>query len=130
VLYDPGTFWPRGRRELTSSHPPGGGHSFCGASSSAGGIVLDLNRYMTKVTVDRENVTVTAQAGAKWADVDNEAIKFQLACVGGTVNDTGVAGVSGERARETIPDGPTKCKLPISLPLVEATGFFQVDMDS
>jgi FAD/FMN-containing dehydrogenase len=79
------------QREIS---PSGGGHSFSGASSTDGGIVIDLARHMKKVTVNPEEKTATVQAGARWIDVDEETAKFGLACVGGTQNDTGVAGVS------------------------------------
>ncbi len=82
---------------------------------------------MHKVTVDPENKTVTAQAGARWVVVDNEAVKYDLACVGATINDTGVAGVSGER--DSPPRVPAHRVLPTSLPLEGATGFSQVGMD-
>ena len=35
---------------------------------------------------------ITAEGGALWSDVDDEAAKFGLATVDGTVNDTGRSG--------------------------------------
>ena len=63
----------------------GGGHATSGSSSTDGGLVIDLGK-MRGVKVNVENKTVTVQGGAVWADVDAEAIKYQLACVGGTIN--------------------------------------------
>ncbi|KAH7410825.1 hypothetical protein BKA64DRAFT_364711 [Cadophora sp. MPI-SDFR-AT-0126] len=71
----------------------GGGHATSGSSSSNGGVSIDLSR-MNRVTVDAEGKTVTAQGGALWRDVDAEAEKYGLAAVGGTVNHTGVGGLS------------------------------------
>jgi hypothetical protein len=38
---------------------------------------------------------IIAQGGARWVDVDQEAAKYNLASVGGTVNHTGIGGLSG-----------------------------------
>lgn len=71
----------------------GGGHSTSGAASIEDGIVIDLSK-MRKVTVDPQAKTVTAEGGAIWEDVDVEAAKYGLATVGGTVNHTGVGGLT------------------------------------
>lgn len=71
----------------------GGGHSAAGTSSSDGGLVIDLCR-MRKITVDVKNKTITAQGGAIWEEVDLEAHAHGLAAVGGTVNHTGVGGLT------------------------------------
>ena len=71
----------------------GGGHSTTGASSTNGGLVVDLAE-MRGVTVDPEKQTLTIQGGAVWSGVDTEAAKFGLATVGGTVPDTGVGGLT------------------------------------
>ncbi|KAL4904038.1 hypothetical protein BDW74DRAFT_179130 [Aspergillus multicolor] len=70
-----------------------GGHSVSGTSSSAGGLVIDLSR-MNSVTVDPASKTITVQGGAVWRDVDETAAKYNLAAVGGTVNHTGVGGLT------------------------------------
>ncbi|CAG8651988.1 7947_t:CDS:2 [Acaulospora colombiana] len=72
----------------------GGGHSTSGSSSIEGGIVIDLSRYMNRVRVDEENKLGYVGGGANWKDVDEEAIKYGLATVGGTVNHTGVGGLT------------------------------------
>jgi FAD/FMN-containing dehydrogenase len=64
----------------------GGRHSVSAASSSEGGIVIDL-RNMRNVTVDEAAKTLTVQGGATWADVDTKAAKFGLCTVGGKCLD-------------------------------------------
>ncbi|KAK9857404.1 FAD linked oxidase [Penicillium brevicompactum] len=71
----------------------GGGHSTAGTSSSAGGLVIDLSR-MNGVTVDTSRKTITAQGGATWREVDETGAAHGLAAVGGTVNHTGVGGLT------------------------------------
>ncbi|CAD6439888.1 4cea01ae-853c-4aa6-89f7-956b08009338 [Sclerotinia trifoliorum] len=71
----------------------GGSHSTSGSSSTDGGISMNLSR-MRGVTVDPEAMTVTVQGGALWEDVDKAAAEHRLATVGGTVNLTGVGGLT------------------------------------
>ncbi|KAJ5875753.1 Xylooligosaccharide oxidase [Penicillium subrubescens] len=71
----------------------GGGHSTAGTSSSEGGLVIDLSR-MTHVSVDTSSKTVTAQGGATWKEVDAAGAAHGLATVGGTVNHTGIGGLT------------------------------------
>ncbi|EKD12739.1 putative FAD linked oxidase domain protein [Drepanopeziza brunnea f. sp. 'multigermtubi' MB_m1] len=71
----------------------GGGHATSGASSTDGGLVIDLSR-MVAVAVDAGAMTVTAEGGCLWSHVDDEAAKYGLAAVGGTVNHTGIGGLT------------------------------------
>lgn len=71
----------------------GGGHSTAGTSSSEGGLVIDLSR-MKQVSVDATRRTITAQGGATWKEVDEAGAVHGLATVGGTVNHTGVGGLT------------------------------------
>ena len=71
----------------------GGGHSVAGTSSSQDGLVIDLSR-MKDVSVDPVAKTVTVQGGATWKEVDEAAAEHDLAAVGGTVNHTGVGGLT------------------------------------
>lgn len=71
----------------------GGGHSVAGTSSSQDGLVIDLSN-MKNASVDPVSKTVTAQGGATWKEVDEAAAEHGLAAVGGTVNHTGVGGLT------------------------------------
>ncbi|KAJ5086175.1 Xylooligosaccharide oxidase [Penicillium argentinense] len=71
----------------------GGGHSTAGTSSSDGGLVIDLSR-MNQVMVDSAQKTITVQGGATWKEVDEVGAAHGLATVGGTVNHTGVGGLT------------------------------------
>ncbi|TFK28994.1 FAD binding domain-containing protein [Coprinopsis marcescibilis] len=64
----------------------GGGHNASGASSAEDGIVVDLSRYLNGVRINAEERLGYAGGGALWRNVDEEAIKYGLAAVGGTVN--------------------------------------------
>ncbi|KDQ54385.1 hypothetical protein JAAARDRAFT_135772 [Jaapia argillacea MUCL 33604] len=64
----------------------GGGHSASGASSSEGGLVIDLSRYLNGAEVDVEERVVRVGGGALWDVVDKKAIEHGFATVGGTVN--------------------------------------------
>ncbi|TEB23717.1 FAD-binding domain-containing protein [Coprinellus micaceus] len=72
----------------------GGGHNSAAASSAEGGLVIDLSKYLNRVRVDEENKLAYVGGGALWRDVDTETIKYGLATVGGTVNHTGVGGLT------------------------------------
>ena len=71
----------------------GGKHSSSGASSTDGDLVIDLAK-MRKVEVDVPTKTVKAQGGYIWEDVDEATAEHGLAVVGGTVNHTGVGGLT------------------------------------
>lgn len=63
----------------------GGGHNPAGSSSSEG-IVIDLSRYLNECRVDADNKLAYVGGGTLWKTVDETAIKYGLATVGGTVN--------------------------------------------
>ena len=71
----------------------GGGHNVAGNAMNDDGMVIDLSHLRT-VMVDPVNKTAVVQAGANWGDVDRETQAFALACAGGVVSDTGVAGLT------------------------------------
>ena len=71
----------------------GGGHSFPGHSVCDGGLVIDLSP-MKGIRVDLAARTARAQPGAKWIEFDHETQAFGLATTGGTVSDTGIAGLT------------------------------------
>jgi FAD/FMN-containing dehydrogenase len=71
----------------------GGGHSFPGHSVCDGGIVIDLSS-MKGIRVDPGERTARAEPGVKWIELDHETQAFGLATSGGTVSDTGIAGLT------------------------------------
>ncbi|OJJ65581.1 hypothetical protein ASPBRDRAFT_70307 [Aspergillus brasiliensis CBS 101740] len=71
----------------------GGGYSTSGASTTHGGIVLDLSR-LREVHVDPHSRVLKVQGGALWEDVDVAAAQYKLAVVGSTLNQIGVAGAT------------------------------------
>lgn len=71
----------------------GGGHSLAGHSTCDGGVLLDCSP-MRSVRVDRRARTVRAGAGVLWQEFDHETQAFALATTGGTVGDTGIAGLT------------------------------------
>lgn len=82
-----------------SQNPPleiavkGGGCHTSSASSSEGGLVIDLSGLKSvKVSDDRK--TISVGGGALWGDVYVEADKHDVAVVGGSVHFVGVAGLT------------------------------------
>ena len=71
----------------------GGAHSAAGHAACDGGIVVDLTP-MKGVRVDPAARTAHAQAGLTWAEFDRETEAFGLATTGGTVSNTGIAGLT------------------------------------
>ncbi|OJJ30890.1 hypothetical protein ASPWEDRAFT_119337 [Aspergillus wentii DTO 134E9] len=71
----------------------GGGCSTSGASTTHGGIVLDLSK-LRKVHVEPDSRVVIAQCGALWEDIDVAAAQYKLAVVGSTLNQIGAAGAT------------------------------------
>ncbi|KAF9452161.1 FAD binding domain-containing protein [Macrolepiota fuliginosa MF-IS2] len=74
----------------------GGGHSPTGASSIAGGLVIDLSRYMNGVRVDPVEKLAYVGGGALWGTVDRTAIEYGLATVSGTVEHANRCGRVGD----------------------------------
>jgi len=64
----------------------GGGHNQAGASSTEGGLVIDLSKHLNQVRVDPEEKLAYVGGGALWGAVDKETIKHSLATVAGTIN--------------------------------------------
>jgi hypothetical protein len=71
----------------------GGGHNVGGLSICDDGIMIDLS-LMKSVRVDSERRTARVEAGVTWYELDQESIAFGLATTGGTVSNTGVAGLT------------------------------------
>ena len=69
----------------------GGGHSASGASSTDGGMCIDLCK-MQAVSVDTGTMHVTVQGGALWRDIYLATERFGVALVGGICGNVGVGG--------------------------------------
>jgi FAD/FMN-containing dehydrogenase len=70
-----------------------GAHNAAGHSTCDGGIVIDLSP-MKGIRVDPEQRTVRAQGGVTWSEFDRETQLFGLATTGGSVSNTGIAGLT------------------------------------
>ena len=71
----------------------GGGHSAPGYGTNDGGLVIDLSP-MKGIQVDPVAGTARVQGGVTWRELDHETQAFGLATTGGTVSNTGVAGLT------------------------------------
>ncbi len=71
----------------------GGSHSAAGLAICDGGIVIDMSP-MKGVRVDPVAGTAQAQTGLTWAEFDHETQALGLATTGGTVSNTGIAGLT------------------------------------
>ena len=70
-----------------------GGHNVAGRALNDGGLVIDLTA-MRGIRVDPRTRTAHAQAGLRYRDFDSETQAFGLATTGGTVSETGIAGLT------------------------------------
>ena len=71
----------------------GGGHNVPGNAVCDGGMMIDLSR-MKSVRVDPTRATARAEGGVTWGEIDRETQAFGLETTGGTVSDTGIAGLT------------------------------------
>lgn len=71
----------------------GGGHSLAGASTTDGGLLIDL-RLMSGIRVDPQQRIAHAQGGATWGLFDRETQVHGLATTGGMVSTTGLGGLT------------------------------------
>ena len=71
----------------------GGGHGVAGNALCDGGLVIDLSR-MKGIRVDPVSRTARAQTGLTYREFDRECQAFGLATTGGTVSETGIAGLT------------------------------------
>ena len=71
----------------------GGGHSAPGYGTNDGGLVIDMSP-MKGIHVDPRSRTVRAEGGVLWRELDRETQVFGLATTGGTVSNTGIAGLT------------------------------------
>ena len=71
----------------------GGGHNVAGTAVCDDGMVIDLS-LMKGMRVDSRRCTARAQPGLLWGELDRETQTFGLACPGGIVTHTGIAGLT------------------------------------
>jgi FAD/FMN-containing dehydrogenase len=71
----------------------GGGHSAPGYGTNDGGLVIDLSA-LKGIRVDPGARTARAEGGVLWRELDRESQAFGLATTGGTVSNTGIAGLT------------------------------------
>ncbi len=71
----------------------GGGHNVAGRGTCDDGLVIDFCE-MRAIRVDPAARTARAEPGLRWEEFDRETQKFGLATTGGTVGDTGIAGLT------------------------------------
>src|SRR6476660_883570 len=71
----------------------GGGHNIAGRCVCDEGIVIDF-ADMKGIRVDPVAKTARAEPGVRWTEFDRETQAFGLATTGGTIGDTGIAGLT------------------------------------
>jgi FAD/FMN-containing dehydrogenase len=71
----------------------GGAHSVAGRGTCDDGMVIDF-ADMKAIRVDVSKRTARAEPGLRWCEFDRETQAFGLATTGGTVGDTGIAGLT------------------------------------
>jgi FAD/FMN-containing dehydrogenase len=71
----------------------GGAHGIAGRGTCDDGLVIDFCD-MKAIRVDPAARTARAEPGVKWTELDRETQAFGLATTGGTVGDTGIAGLT------------------------------------
>ena len=71
----------------------GGGHNVAGNAVCDGGLMIDLSK-MKEIKVDAANKTAPAEPGVILREFDGATIQHGLATTGGTVSDTGLAGLT------------------------------------
>ena len=71
----------------------GGGHSAPGYGTNDGGLVIDLS-LMKAISVDMTARSARAEGGVLWREFDAATQAHGLATTGGTVSNTGVAGLT------------------------------------
>ena len=71
----------------------GGGHGVAGTAVCDDGLVIDLSS-MKGIQVDPTARTAQAQGGVLWGELDSATQAFGLATTGGTMSETGIAGLT------------------------------------
>src|SRR5436190_14549953 len=71
----------------------GGAHGVAGMGTCDDGVVIDCS-LMKTISVDAAARTARAEPGVKWVEFDAATQAHGLATTGGTVGDTGIAGLT------------------------------------
>jgi FAD/FMN-containing dehydrogenase len=71
----------------------GGAHNVAGRATCDDGVVIDFSD-MKGIRVNPRARTAQAEPGLRWEEFDRETQAFGLATTGGTVGDTGIAGLT------------------------------------
>jgi FAD/FMN-containing dehydrogenase len=71
----------------------GGGHNIAGRAVMDDALMIDLSP-MRGIYVDRDAMTLRAQGGCLWAELNREAALHGLATTGGAISHTGIAGLT------------------------------------
>jgi hypothetical protein len=71
----------------------GGGHNVAGRAVCEGGLMIDLS-LMKRIDIDPVGQTARVEPGLRWGEVDQETQRHGLATTGGTIANTGVAGLT------------------------------------
>ena len=71
----------------------GGGHSAPGYGTNDAGLVIDLSS-MKAISVDAGRRIARAEGGVLWRELDSQTQVHGLATTGGTVSNTGIAGLT------------------------------------
>jgi FAD/FMN-containing dehydrogenase len=82
-----------GREAALEISVRGGGHNVSGRAVTDGGLMIDLAE-MKEIRVDPERRTIRAQGGVTWAEFNRESAVHGLACTGGAISTTGIAGLT------------------------------------
>ena len=71
----------------------GGGHNVAGKATCDGGVMIDL-AAMQGIHVDPARRTARAQGGVTWREFNRATQLHGLACTGGVISTTGIAGLT------------------------------------
>jgi len=71
----------------------GGGHNVAGRAVAEDAVMIDLAK-LKGVSVDPEARTARAEGGLTWAELNGATAEHGLACTGGAISSTGIAGLT------------------------------------
>ena len=109
----------------------GGGHNIAGNAVCENGLMIDLS-MMKAIQIDLINRTATVEPGVLWKELDHATQQHGLATTGGTVSDTGIAGLTlGGGLGWLMGKHGTTCDNLLSAEVITAEGkLLKVDKDN